>query len=127
VIAPAKVARRPGDRIKTDRRDALLLARAARAGDLVSVMIPDEREEAIRDLTRSREDAVRARLKARQQLKAMLLRHGHRYSGRSSWTAAHERYLARSLSSIRRRTSPMPSTAAPCVRGTRALRTSPRR
>jgi len=62
----------PGDRIKTDRRDALLLARAARAGELVSVTIPDERDEALRDLTRSREDAVRARLKVRQQLKAML-------------------------------------------------------
>ena len=94
VIAPSKVARRPGDRIKTDRRDALLLARAARAGELVSVTIPDERDEAIRDLCRAREDAVRARLKARQQLKAMLLRHGRRYSGRSSWTEAHERYLA---------------------------------
>ena len=94
VIAPAKIARRPGDRIKTDRRDALLLARAARAGELVSVMIPDERDEALRDLSRAREDAVRARLKARQQLKALLLRHGHRYTGRSSWTQAHERYLA---------------------------------
>jgi len=94
VIAPAKVARRPGDRIKTDRRDALLLARAARAGELVNVTIPDERDEALRDLSRAREDAVRARLKARQQLKALLLRHGRRYSGRSSWTAAHERYLA---------------------------------
>jgi transposase len=94
VIAPAKIARRPGDRIKTDRRDALLLARAARAGELVSVAIPDERDEALRDLSRSREDAVRARLKARQQLKALLLRHGHRYTGKSSWTAAHERYLA---------------------------------
>jgi transposase len=94
VIAPAKIARRPGDRIKTDRRDALLLARAARAGELVSVTIPDERDEAVRDLSRAREDAVRARLKVRQQLKALLLRHGRRYSGRSSWTAAHERYLA---------------------------------
>jgi transposase len=94
VIAPAKIARRPGDRIKTDRRDALLLARAARAGELVSVTIPDERDEAVRDLARAREDAVRARLKARQQLKALLLRHGRRYTGRSSWTAAHERYLA---------------------------------
>jgi transposase len=94
VIAPAKIARRPGDRIKTDRRDALLLARAARAEELVSVMIPDERDEALRDLSRSREDAVRARLKARQHLKALLLRHGHRYTGKSSWTAAHERYLA---------------------------------
>lgn len=95
VIAPAKIARRPGDRIKTDRRDALLLARAARAGELVSVVIPDQRDEALRDLSRAREDAVRARLKARQQLKAMLLRHGHRYSGRSSWTEGHERYLAK--------------------------------
>lgn len=94
VIAPAKIARRPGDRVKTDRRDALLLARAARAGELVSVTIPDERDETLRDLSRSREDAVRARLKARQQLKALLLRHGHRYTGKSSWTLAHERYLA---------------------------------
>lgn len=94
VIAPAKVPRRPGDRIKTDRRDALLLARAARAGELVSVTIPDERDEAIRDLCRARVDAVRARLKARQQLKAMLLRHGRHYTGRSSWTVAHELYLA---------------------------------
>jgi len=94
VIAPSKLARRPGDRIKTDRRDALLLARSARAGELVSVTIPDARDEALRDLTRTREDAVRARLKARQQLKALLLRHGRRYSGKSSWTAAHERYLA---------------------------------
>jgi len=94
VIAPAKIARRPGERIKTDRRDALLLARSARAGELVSVTVPDERDEAMRDLSRAREDAVRARLKARQQLKAMLLRHGRRYTGKSAWTAAHERYLA---------------------------------
>ena len=93
VIAPSKIARRPGDRIKTDRRDALLLARLARSGELVQV-VPDERDEALRDLSRSREDAVRARLKARQQLKALLLRHGHRYSGKSSWTLAHERYLS---------------------------------
>jgi len=60
----------------------------------VNVTIPDERDEALRDLSRSREDAVRARLKARQQLKALLLRHGHRYTGKTSWTAAHERYLS---------------------------------
>jgi len=52
------------------------------------------RDEAIRDLSRAREDAVAGRLKARQQLKAMLLRHGRRYTGKSSWTLAHERYLA---------------------------------
>jgi len=94
VIAPAKIPRRPGERIKTDRRDCQKLARLARAGELVAVVVPDARDEAIRDLSRAREDAVAARLKARQQLKAMLLRHGHRYSGKTSWTAAHERYLA---------------------------------
>jgi transposase len=94
VVAAGKMALRAGERIKTDRRDALTLARLARSGDLVKVMVPDERDEAMRDLSRTREDAVRARLKARQQLKALLLRHGHRYSGKSSWTLAHERYLA---------------------------------
>lgn len=94
VVAPAKVPRGPGDRIKTDRRDALQLANLARAGALVPVVVPDARDEAIRDLSRARVDAVRARLKARQQLKALLLRHGRRYSGKTSWTAAHERYLA---------------------------------
>lgn len=92
VVAAGKIARRPGERIKTDRRDALMLARLARSGDLVKV--PDERDEARRDLSRAREDAVRARLKARQQRKALWLRHGHRYGGKSSWTLAHERYLA---------------------------------
>lgn len=95
VIAPAKVSRSPADRrIKTDRRDALLLAREARAGNLVKVLIPDTRDEAIRDLSRAREDAIAARLKARQQLKALLLRHGQCYTGKTSWTLAHERYLA---------------------------------
>jgi transposase len=94
VIAPNKMPRARSDRIKTDRRDAVTLARLARSGDLVKVHIPDERDEAMRDLTRAREDAVRARLKARQQLKAMLLRHGYRYAGKSSWTQAHERWMA---------------------------------
>lgn len=94
VIAVAKIPRRPGDRIKTDRRDALSLASYLRAGELTPVAIPDARDEAIRDLARAREDAVRARLKARQQLKALLLRHGHRYGAKTSWTAAHERWLA---------------------------------
>jgi transposase len=94
VIAPTLIPRKPGDRIKTDRRDALALAHFARAGDLTPVAIPQEPDEAIRDLSRAREDAVRARLKARQQLKAMLLRHAQRYTGKSSWTAAHERFLA---------------------------------
>jgi len=68
VVAPSKVPRRPGDRVKTDRRDALSLAGLARAGELTFVVVPDERDEAMRDLSRARIDAVRARLKARQPL-----------------------------------------------------------
>jgi transposase len=94
VVAPSKVPRRAGDRVKTDRRDALSLAGLARAGELTFVAVPDERDEAVRDLSRTRSDAVRARLKARQQLKALLLRHGRRYTGKTSWNAAHERSLA---------------------------------
>src|SRR6185437_10496346 len=73
----------------------VLLARESRASNLVTVALPDERDEAIRDLSRAREDAGTARLRARLQLKAMLLRHGRSYQGKSSWTAAHEQYLAR--------------------------------
>ena len=95
VIAPSHINRSAANkRIKTDRRDALLLAKESRAGNLVSILIPDSRDEAIRDLSRSREDALAARLRARQQLKAMLLRHGRNYKGKSSWTRAHERHLA---------------------------------
>jgi transposase len=95
VISPAHINRKPAEkRIKTDRRDALLLARESRSGDLIPVVVPDERDEAIRDLSRAREDAVAARLRARLQLKAMLLRHGKSYHGKSSWTQAHERSLA---------------------------------
>ena len=94
IIAPSKIPRKPGDRLKTDRRDALALAHFARAGDLTPVLLPQEPDEAIRDLSRAREDALHARLRARHQLKALLLRHGVRYTGKSSWTAAHERWLA---------------------------------
>lgn len=68
--------RRPGERIKTDRRDALTLASYVRSGELTPVTLSDARDEAIRDLSRARKDAMRARLKARQPLKAMLLRQG---------------------------------------------------
>lgn len=95
VVAVSKTPRRPGERVKTDRRDALSLAGYLRAGELTAVTIPDARDEAIRDLSRAREDAVRARLKARQQLKAMLLRHGKPYTGKTSWGPTHERFLAR--------------------------------
>jgi transposase len=95
VVAPAHIARSPIDqRIKTDRRDALLLARESRAGNLVPVVMPDERDEALRDLSRSREDVLAARLRAHQQMKALLLRHGRTCPGRIAWSPAHERTLS---------------------------------
>jgi transposase len=94
VIAPSLIPRRPGDRIKTDRRDALQLARMHRAGELSSIYVPRPEDEAIRDLVRCREDARIAQRKARQQLKALLLRNGIRYQGKSSWVPAHLRWLA---------------------------------
>lgn len=95
VIAPSRVARQPSDKIKTDRRDALLLARLHRAGELIPVVIPDPRDEAIRDLVRAREDAVVARRRARQQLGAFLLRQGKRYTEGKAWTKRYQIYLSR--------------------------------
>jgi len=94
VIAPSRVARQPSDKIKTDRRDALLLARLHRAGELTPVTIPDPRDEAIRDLVRAREDAVTARRRARQQLAAFLLRQGKRYTEGKAWTKRYQTYLS---------------------------------
>ena len=94
VIAPSLIPRKAGVRIKTDRRDAQMLARLARARELTPITVPDAGDEAIRDLTRAREDAVRARLTARQQLQALLLRHGIIYSGKTRWTRTHARWLA---------------------------------
>jgi transposase len=94
VVAPSSIPKRPGDRIKTDRRDAMLLARLARSGDLASVRVPATADEAVRDLVRAREDAVRECRNARHRLKALLLRNGISYTGKSAWTAAHLRWLA---------------------------------
>lgn len=93
VAAPSKTPRRPGDRIKNDRRDALTLAKLHRACELTPVWVPDTDTEAMRDLTRAREDAKYAQTRARQRLFAYLLRHGRRYPGRSTWTALHFRWL----------------------------------
>lgn len=94
VVAPSKIPRKSGDRIKTDRRDALNLARLHRSGELTAVYVPTAEDEAMRDLTRGREDAIKALRVARQVLLAFLLRHGHRYSGRSNWTKAHHNWIA---------------------------------
>ena len=94
VVAPSSIPKRSGDRIKTDRRDAMLLARLSRSGDLTPVRVPGAADEAVRDLVRAREDAVRECRNARHRLKALLLRNGIAYAGKSSWTAAHLRWLA---------------------------------
>jgi transposase len=94
VVAPSLIPRKAGERLKTDRRDALLLARLHRAGELTAVWVPDQEQEAMRDLTRAREDMKSLELKARQRLGAFLLRHGRVYrEGTSRWTQAHWRWL----------------------------------
>jgi transposase len=95
VVCPSKVPRKPGDRVKTNRRDADQLARLFRAGELTGVLVPDARDEAVRDFLRARFQVSRQQHHARQQLKMFLLRHNFRYGGKSAWTAAHLRYLAR--------------------------------
>jgi len=94
VVSPSMTPRRAGDRVKTDRRDALQLARLARAGELAPIYVPDHRDEAIRDLVRAREDAVNMQRQARQRLQALLLRNEIRYVGKTAWTAAHRRWIA---------------------------------
>ena len=93
VVAPSLIPIRSGERIKTDRRDALKLARLLRAGELTAVNVPDASDEAMRDLCRARTDAVQDLRSSRAQLKAFLLRNGYRYTGASAWTEAHRRYL----------------------------------
>ncbi len=95
VVAPSLIPKRPGDRVKTNRRDAVSLARLHRAGELTKVWVPDEAHEAVRDLVRARDSANDALRKARQQLQAFLLRHGRVYKGRTPWTQVHRRWLAR--------------------------------
>jgi transposase len=95
VVAPSLIPRKAGDRVKTDRRDAVQLARLLRSGDLSAVYVPAVEDEAIRDLSRAREDAVTDRKKARQRLKSFLLRLGLHYAGRADWNDAHRRYLSR--------------------------------
>ena len=94
VVAPALIPKRPGERVKTNRRDAVTLARLHRAGELTGVWVPDATHEAVRDLVRAREAAVDDRRRKRQQLLSFLLRHGRVYSGSGHWTLAHRHWLA---------------------------------
>lgn len=94
VIAPSLIPRKSGDRIKTDRKDAMSLARQHRVGELTAVYVPAADDEAMRDLTRAREDAKIAERKAKQHLSAFLLRNGIIYTGKSSWSKAHFNWIA---------------------------------
>lgn len=93
VIAPSLIPKKAGDRVKTDRRDAVSLARLLRAGELTSIWVPDREQEAMRDLTRAREDMKGMERKSRQRLGGFLLRHGKVYPGRSKWTKTYFRWL----------------------------------
>jgi transposase len=95
IIAASLIPKKPGDRVKTDRRDAAQLARLHRAGELTAIHIPGVEDEAIRDLSRAREDAMRDLKASKYRLKAFLLRLDIRYEGRANWNAAHLRFLAR--------------------------------
>jgi transposase len=94
VIAPSLVPVRPGDRVKTDRRDAKRLVRLYRAGELTLVAAPTVEQEGLRDLIRCREDLRDARDRARQRVLKALLRHGHVYTQGKHWTIRHRQWVA---------------------------------
>src|SRR5215475_2002253 len=94
VVAPSLIPKKPGDRVKTNRRDAIKLARLMRSGDLTPVSVPQVDDEAIRDLCRAREDTIRDLKAAKFRLKAFLLRQDIRYTGRATWSPAHLRWLS---------------------------------
>lgn len=93
VVAPSLIPVKTGDRVKTDRRDAVMLAKLHRAGELTAVWVPDAAHEAMRDLVRARATAMRVTGKARQHLQGFLLRHGRIYPGKKGWTVAYRRWL----------------------------------
>ena len=94
VVAPSKIPRKSGDRLKTDKRDCITLARLHRAGELTSIYVPNEEDEALRDLVRARSDAQNAHKRAKQQLAAFLLRYHIVFSGKSKWSIAYFNWLS---------------------------------
>ena len=94
IVAPSLIPKKSGERVKTNRRDAVTLARLFRAGELTSVWVADTVHEAVRDLVRARETASQDLRRKRQQLLSFLLRHGRIFSGRQHWSRAHLRWLA---------------------------------
>jgi transposase len=94
LASPSKIPRKPGERVKTNRRDADAIARLARAGELSALHVPEPEDEAVRDLLRARWQTAKHQHRARQQLKSFLLRHNLRYAGTKAWTQKHLNYLA---------------------------------
>lgn len=94
VVAPSRVPRQSGDRIKNDHRDAINLARLHRAGELTAAHVPHVEDEAMRDLVRAREDIKGDEKKIKQRILAFLLRSGHKYTGKTPWSQAHMRWLS---------------------------------
>ena len=88
------IPRQSGNRINNDRRDAQMLARLHRAGELTNIYVPALEDEAMRDLTRAREDAKSVERKAKQRVLAFLLRYVHRYGGKTPWSKAHFRWMS---------------------------------
>jgi transposase len=95
VAAPSKLTRPSGDRVKTDAKDALLLAQLLQVGQITSVRVPTVTQEAARDLVRAREDVRGDLMRVRHRVSKLLLRHGHVYYGGPAWTLAHQAWLRR--------------------------------
>lgn len=93
VIAPSLIPKKPGDKVKTDRRDALKLARLLKMNDLTPIYVPEPEDEAIRDLSRARQTAMEDLNDGKYQLKGFLLRNNIRYEGKDNWSLKHLRWL----------------------------------
>lgn len=93
VVAPSLIAKKPGDRVKTDKRDAIMLAERLKQSDLTPIYVPEPEDEAVRDLSRARETAMHDLNDARYQFKAFLLRNNIRYEGPANWSLKHLRWL----------------------------------
>jgi transposase len=93
VAAPSLIPKKPGARVKTNRRDAVELAKLLRADELTAVWVPDERHEAMRDLSRARQAAQKHLKGKRQQISSLMLRLGRYYPGKKTWGKAHMNWL----------------------------------
>ena len=109
------IPKKAGDRVKTERRDAIQLARLMRSGELTPVYVPAVDDEALRDLSRAREEAIRDLKAAKLRLKAFLLRHDIRYTGRATWGPAHLRWLSEVVVPHRRSTLSFRNTSRPSL------------